>query len=333
MEPKRLKTYVLPPESRLADVCSPKCRTMLLEKLDPVWNESGRDYDPAALAGLVGDAEVILTSWGSPHLTEEIVRLAKNLKYVAHAAGTVKFLVPEMIFDRGVRVFSAAQRIAWSVAEYCLAVLLSSLRRVKEFDRETRAGNWKQSGMVGLELAGKRVGIVSASSTARAFLELLRPFHCEILIYDPFLTEERAAQLGGRTATLDEVMQCEVVSVHAPKLPETEGMITRRHFSLIPDGATFVNSSRGSVLDEAALVDELRSGRIRAALDVYASEPVPKEHPLAGLDNVLITPHVAGHAEEGHRALMEAVVTDIVSAESGRTTRYEVTKAVWKTIA
>ncbi|HUX22801.1 MAG TPA: NAD(P)-dependent oxidoreductase, partial [Spirochaetia bacterium] len=149
----------------------------------------------------------------------------------------------------------------------------------------------------------------------------------------PFLSEEEARRLGATKASLEQVMGCPVISVHAPTLPETEGMITKEHLRMIPDGAFLINSSRASVIDEAALITELKTGRFRAALDVYTKEPLPASSPLLSLENVLLTPHIAGHAVEGHQGLMEAVVSDILAAIEGRPTRYEVKKDVWQRIA
>jgi phosphoglycerate dehydrogenase-like enzyme len=324
---------VLSPESRLEEVCSQRCRERLSEYFDPVWNTMGRDYTQEELAGLVGDADVIVTSWGSPSLTDDLLRKAVRLRAVGHAAGSVKRLVPTQVFSRGIKVFSAAPRIAQSVGEYCLAALLASLRYLKTFDPSTREGHWKIPGLKGRELAGSTVGIVSASSTARAFIKLLAPFDVDIRIYDPYLSREAAAKLNATLATLEEVMQCPIISVHAPNLPATERMLTRELLAMIPDGAVFINSSRGGVLDERALIEELRTGRFMAALDVFEKEPLPADSEIKTLPNVLLSPHIAGATVQGHLALMEEVVDDIIRSFEGEPTRYEVNEKMWEVMA
>lgn len=329
----KLKALVLSPKSRLDEVCSEACRNRLNDYFDTEWNETGRDYTQEELAGLVADAEVIITSWGSPGLTDEILEKAVKLRAIGHAAGTVKHLVPKRIFERGVKVFSAAPRIAQSVGEYCLAALLSSLRYLPTFDAAMREGKWKLPGLKGRELAGSTVGIVSASSTARAFIRLLAPFQVKVLVYDPYLSEEAAERLHVTRASLEEVMSCPIISVHAPKLPATERMLTRELLKRIPDGAVFINSSRGSVLDEQAFLEELQSGRFFAALDVFEKEPLAADSPIRSLPNVLLTPHIAGASVQGHLALMEEVVEDIIRSLEEEKTTYEVSERMWELMA
>lgn len=330
---RKLKALVLPPAARLDMVCSAACRRLLEQECDPVWNETGADYTPEQLAPLLADAELIVTSWGSPLLTEELLREAPRLRYIAHAAGTLKRRVPDNVLESGrVRLFSAAPRIARSVGEYCLAALLHLLWRFPQMDAQVRSGLWK-NGALGRELRGQTVGIVSASSTARAFIDLLQPFGVHIRVYDPFLSPVAAEQLGVVSVSLEDVMQCPIISVHAPSLPETKGLLTAELLRLIPDGAIFINSSRGAVLDEAALTAELATGRFVAALDVLQQEPPQPDHPLFGLGHVLLTPHIAGMTVEGCLSLMEEVLQDVLRAERGETTRYEIKAQAWAVMA
>jgi phosphoglycerate dehydrogenase-like enzyme len=329
----KLKTLVLSPQSRLDEVCSEACRARINDFFEPVWNETGRDYTQEELSERIAEAEVIISSWGSPSLTDEMLQKAVKLRAVGHAAGTVKNLVPKQIFEQGVKVFSAAPRIALSVGEYCLAALLTSLRYLPEFDSAMREGKWKIAGLKGRELTGSTVGIISASSTARAFIKLLAPFQVKVLIYDPYLSEEAAVRLNAKTATLEEVMSCPIISVHAPKLPATERMLTRELLALIPDGAVFINSSRGPVVDQQAFMEELQSGRFFAALDVFDKEPLAVDHPIRTLPNVLLSPHIAGASVQGHLALMEEVVEDIIRALQEEKTMCEVNEKMWEVMA
>ncbi|TBL77812.1 hydroxyacid dehydrogenase [Paenibacillus thalictri] len=330
MKPKAL---VLPRESMLKQVCSEECKQLIESAFNPVWNDKGCDLTEEELSELVEDAEIILTSWGSPILTDAMLEKAVKLRAIGHAAGTVKKRMPREVFDKGVRVYSAANRIAQSVGEHCLAVLLTIMKRLPAFNAEIRQHNWKATGQKGRELAGSTVGIVSASSTARAFLKLLAPFKVNVLLYDPYLSEEAADKLHVRRASLEEVMSCPVISIHAPALPATEQMITRDLIALIPDGAYLVNSSRGAVFDEEALIEELGTGRFAAALDVFVKEPIRQDHPFLQMSNVLLTPHIAGASIEGHLALMYAVVQDMLAGFAGQPTSYEVTERMWETMA
>lgn len=330
----KLKTWVLPPQSRLARVCSAQCRALLEERFEPVWNLTGADYTNEQLSEVISEAEVLLTSWGSPAITADMLNKAAKLRFVGHAAGTIKGMVPQAIFSQGVKVFSAAPRIARSVGEYCLAVLLTLLRRLPQFDACVRQHTWRTPGLIGRELSGNTVGIVSASSTARVFIQLLAPFQTNIHVYDPYLTDEAAAGLGVRKASLEQVMSCPIISIHAPNLPATRNMITGEMLRLIPDGAILINSSRPTVLDERALIEELAKNRFLAALDVFMEEPLPANNPFTVMSNVLLTPHIAGGTVEGHADLMLQVAQAILHSMGGKPTGgYEVNPKLWEIIA
>lgn len=329
----KYKTLVLPTRHRLDDVCSVACRKLIEQHCDPIWNELDRDLTAAELSDLIGDAEILLTSWGSPAITAEMLARAGRLRVVAHAAGSVKSLVPESIFDRDIAVFSAAPRIAWSVGEYCLMALLTMLNRLAEWDANVRESGWKSGDLRRRELTKKRVGIVSASSTARAFIRLLEPFNCEVLVYDPYLEAAQMARLGAQKATLEEVMQCEIISLHIPSIPETKHMIGAELLSLIPDGGILINSSRAAVVEEHELIAQLQSGRFLAAFDVFHAEPLRADHPFLSMDNVLLTPHIAGDTVEGHQALMYEVLSDVFAYLGGAQPKYAVDASKWAILA
>jgi phosphoglycerate dehydrogenase-like enzyme len=328
----KMKAYVLPSQPQLQKVCSAQCREWLEEYFHPIWNETDQEMTEDQLMDLIADAEVVLTSWGSPNITKEMLARAPKLRYYGHAAGTIKKRIPKQAFAQGISVFSAAPRIAWSVGEYCLSVLLTLLRRLPQYEANIRNGGWKLSQVRGNELFGKTVGIVSASSTGRAFIQLLKPFQVNILLYDPYLTEQKAEELGVRRATLEEVMDCPIISVHAPSIPATDNLVNADLIRRIPDGAIFINSSRGAVLDEAVLFSELLTGRFSAALDVFVKSP-RQDSPIRKLNNVLLTPHVAGETADGHLALMEEVVADILRKKRGEPTRFEVYERMWDRLA
>lgn len=317
MKPRAL---VVPSEERLDDVCSDTARAAIEKHFTPTYNDLGRDMTADELQERISDAEIVLTSWGSPSVTDEMLVAAPALRAIAHAAGSVKRLVPASVFDRDIAVFSAGPRIAQSVGEYCLAATLTLLRRLPAFHAEMRAGDWRAGNLRGQELTGRRVGIVAASSTARAFLRLLAPFGVEALVYDPYLSDEAAAALGVRRAPLSEVMRCEIVSLHVPNTPETAGLISRELLSSMADGAVLINSARAASVDQDALFDEIIAGRIFAALDVFVPEPAALDERLRAAPNVLLSPHIAGDTLEGHLALMEYVVSGVVGwLDDGRT--------------
>jgi phosphoglycerate dehydrogenase-like enzyme len=329
----KLKTIVLPHKYQLDQVTSQRCYELLNENFNVKWNDTGKDYTEKQLSELIDEAEIILTSWGSPIITSEMLKRADKLRFIGHAAGTVKNRIPKEAFGKNIRIFSAAPRIAQSVGEYCMAVLFSTLRYINDFNQDMHSGKWNAVNAKGHELTGNTIGIVAASSTAKAFISYLKPFNVELYIYDPYITEEEAENLGGTKATLSKVMQCPIISVHAPSIPETNNLISRELIKSIPDGAVLINSSRASVLDNDTLIEELRKGRFTAALDVFSKEPLEENSELRNMKNVLLTPHIAGTTVEGHKSLMEAVVNDIIRTMKGEPTQFEVYESSWNIIA
>jgi len=284
----------------------------------PVENLDDPDLHP-----LLARVEVIVTGWGLPPLTADVLGRAPRLRLVAHLGGTVKALLPRETWQRGIAVTHAAVANALPVAEYTLAAILFSNKQAFRMRRkyaETRTSlrQWSAN-LPGLGNYRKRIGIVGASRIGRRVAELLRPFDFEVLIHDPYLAPGEAAALGARLAALDELMAyCDVVSLHAPVTDETRGMINRRRLALLRDGAVLINTARGVIVDQEALIDETRSGRIDAVLDVTEPDTLPADSPLYDIANVFLTPHIAGAlGSETQR------MTDVILAEIGRFVRGE----------
>jgi phosphoglycerate dehydrogenase-like enzyme len=296
--------------ARAADVCSEPDREWLTSHFEVRWGSAA--LDAAELRDLTHGADVVLTSWGTPQLSADMLVGDDRPKVVAHAAGSVKNLIEPGVLDEGVVVFSAATRIAASVGEYCLGAALALLRRLPQYDARLRRGEWKPKTVRGSELAGRTVGIVGASSTARALIRLLEPFGVDLVVHDPYLSDEQAASLGARLADLAEVTQADIVSLHVPDVPSTRNMITAELIRGMRDGTILINSSRGTTIDNDALHAELVAGRLYAALDVFAPEPPVLPQEVLASPNVLLTPHIAGDTTEGHLALTRYVMADVV---------------------
>ncbi|MFC7621350.1 hydroxyacid dehydrogenase [Microlunatus sp. GCM10028923] len=296
--------------ARAADVCDDETRALLEERFEVRW--AGDQLDQAEVARLADGAEIMITSWGTPSLPADLLG-ETGPRIVAHAAGTVKRLVPSALVGDRLTVFSAATRIAWSVGEYCLAACLTLHRRLPSYDARTRAGGWKPTDFRGRELRGRTVALIGGSSTARAFRSLLEPFGARVLVYDPYLDQERARELDVTLVGLPAAMNADVVSIHVPDLPATKGMITADLLARIPDGSVLINSARAGAVDPVALEREALSGRLRIALDVYDPEPAQLSPELLASPDVLLTPHIAGDSLEGHLALVRYVVDDVIA--------------------
>ncbi|MFJ9054980.1 hydroxyacid dehydrogenase [Streptomyces sp. NPDC102409] len=256
------------------------------------------DFGDPAVADALDRAEVLFTGWGCPPLTAEVLERLPRLRTVVHAAGSVKHHITDACWERNLTVASAAGANALPVAEYTVAAILFAGKRVLAARREYghRRARTNALDVIGTGgNYGRTVGVVGASRIGRRVIELLRPFDLRVLLYDPYVDEAGATALGARSVPLDELARSsDVVTIHAPALPETRDLFDRRRLALMPDGATLINTARGSLVDTAALTDELVSGRLDAVLDVTEPEVLPARSPLYDLPNVLLTPHIAG---------------------------------------
>ncbi|WP_405778019.1 hydroxyacid dehydrogenase [Streptomyces sp. NBC_00859] len=266
----------------------------------------------ADITAALAEAEVLFTCWGATPLTARILDSAPRLRAVVHAAGSVKHHITEACWERGITVTSAAAANALPVAEYTLATILLTNKRVLESASRYRAKRGDLEWRDPLDGAGnyrRTVGIVGASRIGRRVIELLRPFDLRVLLYDPYIDAGEATALGVESVPLDELCaRSDIVTVHAPQLPSTLHMIGARQLAAMRDGATLINTARGSLVDEAALVPELAAGRLYAVLDVTDPETPCAGSPLYDLPNVLLTPHIAGSlGGELHRMADQAL--------------------------
>lgn len=224
----------------------------------------------------------------------------------------MKHHITDACWERGIAVTSAAGANALPVAEFTLAAILFANKRVLHSADRYRALRTEHDWLAEFDGTGnyrRTVGIIGASRIGRRVIELLRPFDLDVLLYDPYVDVTEAARLGVRLTSLDELCaSSSVVSVHAPQLPETHHLIGAAQLSAMATGTTLINTARGSLIDEGALLPELTSGRLHAVLDVTEPELPPAHSPLYELPNVLLTPHVAGSlGNELHRMADEAL--------------------------
>lgn len=282
----------------------------------------------AGSRALLAEAEVLVTGWGSDLVDAEVLAAAPRLRAVVHTAGSVRPVVARDVYARGVLVSSQAWANALPVAEYALAMILLAAKgvlRAQSAYRSAKGADDMQDGLAGFGTYGSQVGIIGASTIGRRLIELLAPFDLTVALYDPTVDADEAAALGVALMSLDELMRTSrVVSLHAPWLPSTEGMIGAAELAALPDGATFVNTARGALVDEPALVRELQSGRIDAVLDVTWPEPPSLDSPLWTLPNVTLTPHVAGAAGNELEHLGRSAVNEVRRVVRGEPLRHAV---------
>ncbi len=298
------------------NVFSAKHLAALTELCDVADIAPLESFEGGRARNMLADAEILVTGWGCPNLDAQFLSLAPRLKLIAHAAGTVKHFIAPEIFAAGVTVCNAASANAIPVAEFTLAAILFSNKQVlryRDFYREKReAARWKDLSDPSVGNWRKTIGIVGCSRIGRRVIELLRPFNFAVIVHDPYVTETDAALLGVEAVGLDQLMRrSDVVSIHAPALDTTRHMIDTGRLALMRNGATLINTSRGSLIDQNALIAELETGRISAVLDVTTPDTLPASSPLYDMPNVLLTPHIAGALGEERERLGALVVAEI----------------------
>ncbi len=250
-------------------------------------------------------AEYCMSGWGVRPPNPERLGDDPPLKAICHSAGTVR-MFPRVLLERGVIITSARSAIARTVAEFALACAMHLLRGMGAFYRGARHKP------VSATLYDKTIALIGCGCVGRHFRELLRPFGCRVLVVDPFMSRQAAEALGVELVELDQALaEARIVSLHAPDVPETRGLIGRREMGLMADGALLINTARGRIIDTAALTDAVGSGRIGAALDVTDPEPLPDDHPLRRMPNALITPHVAGPTTDELPRLGDAALDEL----------------------
>lgn len=275
------------------------------------------DIDPDTVltsyaAPAAAEVEVLITAWGTPVIDATALARMPRLRAVVHAASSVKYFLSPAAWERDLRVTCGVEPNARPVAEYALAAVLWATKSVLPLTERFRAERVAPDLTVDDTIDGAygtTVGVLGASATGRALIELLTPFDLPVLVSDPTIDAARAAELGAELVGLEELFErSRVVSLHAPLLPHTRHLVDARLLGLMGDGTTLINTARGGIVDHDALRAELVSGRLRAVLDVTEPEPLLADDPMWSLPNVTLTPHVAGsQGGELHRLGRAAV--------------------------
>ncbi|MEO7269841.1 MAG: hydroxyacid dehydrogenase [Knoellia sp.] len=305
--------------SAWTDICTPEVAHRLSALADVDLTLVVEDF---GLVPDLADVEVLLTGWGCPPVDAAVLDRAPKLRAIIHMAGSVKHHVTPACWERGIVVSSAVEENALPVAEYTLAAILFSQKRVLEVSHAYRAIRGQVAWAAAYPSMGnyrKTVGIIGASRIGRRVIELLKPFDIDVLLADPTIDDATARTLGVSLVDLDHLMAAaDTVSLHAPSIPQTAGMIGRRRLGLMRDGAVFINTARGALVDEAALTDELVSGRLHAVIDVTEADVLAPDSPLWDLPNVLLTPHLAGSLGDELARLVDHALDEVERWSAGQ---------------
>ncbi len=286
--------------------------------------------------GILHDMELLFSSWTCPPIDAAFLAHAPNLKVVFYGAGSIKHLVSTPFWERGVRITHANKAMSITVAQYTVGQIILSLagmwQHMQDAKRE-RAFTAKQHYP---GLFRSTVGIIGLGLIARHMCELLKAFDVDVIAFDPYASAETAAALDVKLVDLETLFKtAHVVSLHAPWLPETEGMITGKHLASMQPYSTFINTARGALVNEADLIAVLRDRPdLFAVLDVTHPEPPPADSALYDLPNVILTPHIAGPlAQRDSERLGMMMVDELRAYLHDDTLHWEITAERLKTMA
>lgn len=288
-----------------------------------------------AVKKVIEGADIAVTSWGSLPLDKEILDCAPNLKLIAHAAGSVKPIVTDDLFARDIRLISSASVLSRGVSETALGFTISASKNFYNLNTEIHNGEWPAERSAITELFDITIGVVGCGFAGLHYIELLKPFEIDIIAYDPFVSAEKLAELGARKVELDELFkQSDIISLHAPSIPSTNHMVNAETLKMMKDNVILINTARGTLIDEKALYEHMKSGKVKyACLDVTDPEPPAADNPLRTLPNCIMTPHLAGLANNGQQKIGTHVLREINRFRNNEPLHSEVTKEQLATIA
>ncbi|GGJ03292.1 D-3-phosphoglycerate dehydrogenase [Alicyclobacillus cellulosilyticus] len=266
----------------------------------------------------IRDADALLVR-SQTQVTERVIEAAQRLRVIGRAGVGVDNIDLAAATRKGVVVVNAPDGNTIAAAEHTFAMLIASARYIPQADASIRRGKWDRKSFVGVELRGKTIAVLGMGRIGTEVAKRAMAFGMRVLGYDPFLTEERARELGVIRKSLEEaIAEADFITVHTPLTKETRHMLNRDAFARMKEGVRIVNCARGGIIDEEALCEALASGKVAAAaLDVFEQEPIPADHPLLSFPNVVVTPHLGASTHEAQVNVAIDVAAEVVRVLRG----------------
>ncbi|UXM93629.1 hydroxyacid dehydrogenase [Paenarthrobacter sp. JL.01a] len=316
------------PENTARGVFPPRSLDPLQPSLNILSRKPIQDFHSPDGRALISKADILLTGWGCPMIDEAVLDAAPRLRYVLHAAGSIKHHIGEACWERGIQVSSAADANAIPVAEYTVAMIILANKRVLQIARALHTSREEvlpEQLFPDMGNYRKRVGIIGASRIGRHVIRLLAPYELDIVVADPYLSPQEASALGVGLVSLEQLITgSDVVSLHAPSLPSTKNLIDAGLIQSMRPGATFINTARGELVDQDALLARVEQGDLYAILDVTTPWVLPSDSGFYTHPNVLLTPHVAGSLGNELERMAASAVDEALRLARGKPLRFRV---------
>lgn len=264
------------------------------------------------------DAEIVVVGWS--HLTKEIIDSAPKLRMIAIWATTCHYADPQAAKQHGITVTHVPGYATEAVAEHAFGLLLACTKRLLPADKHVREGKFDWRPFTGTELAGKTLGLVGTGAIGFRVGEMAKAFNMRVLGFDIVHNKQRAQEIGLQYVDLLTLLkESDILSIHLTLTSDTEGLLGKQEIAMTKKGAVLINTAQGKVVDEAALVEALRTGRLSyAGLDVFAEEPLAQGNPLIGLNNVVLSPHVGFHTVEAVKRCTDICIDNVAKFLEGR---------------
>jgi D-3-phosphoglycerate dehydrogenase len=261
--------------------------------------DPGKRYTEESLMESLRECDAVLIT-SRDRITRAVIEASPRLKVISKYGARPEKVDLEAAAERGITVLCTPTSNPESVAEHAILLILALQRNLFDVTASLRAGQWRNSITMGTELAGKTVGLVGIGNVGAAVARKLSGFGVSLLAFDPWVSASKAAAMSVQMVDLETLLRSsDVVSLHAMVTPESHHMMGEAQFRMMKPTALLINTARGPLVDEAALVAALQEHRIRGAgIDVYEEEPVPSTNPLLQMDSVVATPHISAHTHE-----------------------------------
>jgi len=289
-----------------------------LQSLDSLEIFEEPPKTPDELKERISAADIVIVGWSE--LTRVIIYSAKKLRMISIWATTCHYADLAAAKERGIVVTHVPGYAAEAVAEHVFALLLAGIRKLPSADKHVRRGEFDWRPFGGVELYGKTLGVIGTGVIGCRVAEIAKAFGMRILAYDKYPNVKKAEELGMQYVDLPTLLrESDFITLHVTLTSETEGLIGKKEVDAMKNGVVIVNTSQGKVIEEKALIDALKSGKIAfAGLDVFAEEPPAKDNPLFKLDNVILSPHIGFHTVEAKKRCSYVCVDNVVKFLEGK---------------